>query len=172
LVPLLLSGALLLAGGKPTPAAGSSREYQIKAALVFNFIKFVEWPPQRLPPNSSTIQVVVAGKDAYEAVAETINGKEVKGKTISVSQYSGPQDLSRCHLLFISASGMRQFDGSPARTAGVLTVGETSAFAKRMGIIGFKEQSNRLRFEINQQAAEQSGLTISSQLFKVASDVL
>lgn len=170
-LPALLCCALLASLGRPARAA-DVREYQLKAAMVFNFIKFVDWPAQRLPASSTTIQVVVAGRDAYEVVAQTIGGKEAKGRTIAVSQYTGPQDLARCHLLFISANGMRQFESGVGRTAGVLTVGETSSFARRVGIIGLKEQRNKLRFEINQQAAEQSGLTISSHLLKVAAEVL
>jgi len=172
MLPALLCGTLLMCAGSPAPVHADAREYQLKAAIIFNFIKFVDWPAQRLPASSTTIQVVVAGKDAYDVVAQTIGGKEVKGKTIVVSQYSGPQDLARCHLLFVSAAAMRQFESGVGRQSGVLTVGETASFARRVGIIGLKEQSNKLRFEINQQAAEQSGLTISSQLLKVATDVL
>jgi hypothetical protein len=153
---------------RPVTAAGS-REYELKSAYVLNFIKFVDWPAQRLSPNSTTITVCVAGREAYRAATETIHGKSVKGKTISVIQYSGAQDLSRAHVLFVTADPGQiasLLDGT--RAAGVLTVGESSGFTKDGGIIGFRNVDNKIRFDINARAAEGSGLTISSQLLKLA----
>jgi hypothetical protein len=168
LLPLL---ALLVTVrcGAPVGAA-ETQAYEYKALYLTHFIKFVDWPASRLNPTSPTIQVCVAGKDAYRAIFDTINGQQAKGKTITVSQYSGPTDLARCQLLFVSAAERPRLASvlESARASGVLTVGETPGFAREAGIIGFRVESNKLRFDINPQAADRSGLTVSAQLLKLA----
>jgi len=168
LLGVLLAGVL----GAFSPARGRAegREYEFKAAYVYNFIKFVDWPAQRLPASSSTINVCVVGKEAYRAALETINGKSVKGKTITVTSYNGPQDVSRCHILFVGDSETTHLSSllEGVRPAGVLTVGDSSSFAKEGGVIRFRNENNKIRFDINPRAAEESGLTISSQLLKLA----
>jgi hypothetical protein len=171
-VRLFAFALALLAAAHPGTQAGAAdtQEYEYKALYLTHFIKFVEWPAQRLSPSSPSIQVCVAGKDAYRAMFDTINGQQAKGKTIVVIQYSGPQDLSRSQLLFVAASERARLAPvlENARAAGVLTVGETPGFARETGIIGFRVESNKLRFDINPQAAEKSGLTLSAQLLKLA----
>jgi len=168
LLGVLAAGALGAASPARTGAEG--REYEFKAAYVYNFIKFVDWPAQRLPASSTTINVCVVGKEAYRAAFDTINGKPVKGKTIIVSQYSGPQDVSRCHVFFVGDSETTRLSSllEGSRTAGVLTVGDSSSFAREGGIIRFRNENNKIRFDINTHAAEESGLSISSQLLKLA----
>ena len=164
LLPVLLLSLASWCGAAETEA------YEYKALYITHFIKFVEWPASRLSPTSPNIQVCVAGKDAYRVIFDTINGQQAKGKTITVSQYSSPADLARCQLLFVSAAERSRLASvlENARASGILTVGENPGFAREAGIIGFRVESNKLRFDINQQAAEKSGLTLSAQLLKLA----
>lgn len=170
---VLLLGVLLagiLGALAPVRGHAEGREYEFKSAYVYNFIKFVDWPAQRLPASSSTINVCVVGKEAYRAALDTINGKLVKGKTIAVTPYNGPQDISRCHILFVGDAETTHLSAllEGARPAGVLTVGDSSSFVKEGGVIRFRNENNKIRFDINPRAAEESGLTISSQLLKLA----
>lgn len=171
LLSAMFAGILAFAasGAHAEPGSGP-REYRLKAAFIFNFIKFVEWQAQDLPSTTPNLRVCVAGREAYAAALETINGKSAKGKTVIVTQFSGPQDLAGCQVLFISAAERQRSKGAldAARNSGILTVGEMDDFARNGGVINFTEESNRVRFEINPQAAERAHLTISSQLLKLA----
>lgn len=149
-------------------ADSGSREYKLKAAFIFNFIRFVDWPEQDLPASNGSIRVCVAGKDAYTAALDTINQKSVKGKTIVVSPFNG--SLSGCQVLYVSAPERSRLRPvlEAARSAHVLTVGETEDFARSGGVMNFIAEGNRIRFEVNPQAADRAHLTISSQLLKLA----
>jgi hypothetical protein len=167
-----LGFAALGLGGAP-PAAALSREYEIKAAFLFNFIKFVEWPPEALPPSSSTITVGVLGRNPFGNALNVLNGKTVKGKTVAVRQVPSVAAASDVHLLFISASEgdrMRQILGG-LRNANVLTVADVSGFIERGGVINLITRNERVRFEINAAAAERAGLALSSQLLRLAAKV-
>lgn len=169
----VLAVAVVAAGvlttGKPGALAqtGSPHEYALKAAVLYHFAEFVEWPAQA---ERDTITVCVAGKTAYDAARETIGGKSIRGKTLVVRQFTGPQDLRNCHILFISAAekGRMRPILDTVRNTSVLTVGETGGFTESGGIINFKAEGNHLRFDINPDAATRVGLRISSQLLKLA----
>jgi hypothetical protein len=165
-----LLAAAIAAVLAPPASHAENREYQLKSAFLFNFIKFVDWPAQALPESNPNIRVCVAGRAALAAVQETINGKPVKGKTVVVAPFNGPQDLGNCQVLFISAGeqGRAKSILDAARNASVLTVGESEGFTHSGGIINFTSESNKIRFEINPEAAERSRLSVSSQLLKLA----
>jgi hypothetical protein len=164
-------GVLLLAGGLATPPAparaeSTPREYEIKAAFIYNFVKFVDWPS--LP--GSTITVGVLGSNPFGNALSTINGKSVKGKTLVVKQVGSMQEAGACQVLFISPSEAGRLHSvlETLRTASVLTVGESRGFAREGGIINFTLQDDKIRFEINPTAAERARLSISSQLLRLA----
>ena len=146
-------------------------EYQLKAAFLYNFVKYVEWPPQALPANSPTIIIGVYGKDPFGPALNTISGKIVDGKRLVIKPCSDPQDLRSVHLLFISPSEKRRLKQilSILGNASILTVSEIDGFSRSGGIINlFTTESNRVRFEINPDSAERARLRISSQLLRVA----
>lgn len=171
----VLWGALLAAGvaaGSPLGVqAQSSHEYEIKAAFLYNFVKFVEWPSEALPETSNIITVCVLGDDLPVEALESIRGKTVRGRNLAVRRIRPIKDIaSSCHVLFISSSEesrlpqvMQDIHGSS-----VLTVGEMERFISSGGIINFVIEKNKVRFEINPISAERARLKLSSQLLNLA----
>ena len=143
----------------------SSREYDIKAAYLFNFIKYVDWPNY-----GDTITIGILGQNPFGPAAATLNGKVVKGRRLVVRELASAPDGQKCQVVFVSASERSRLPEILAnlRSARVLTVGETQGFANDGGIINFVEENNKVRFEINPDSAHRTGLTISSELLKLA----
>jgi hypothetical protein len=165
---LLLSLAVTSALFVPSTLCAQSaaqREYEIKAAYLYNFIKYVDWPSY-----SDTITIGVLGANPFGNALIPLNGKVVKGRRLTIRQVDSLRDAQKCQIIFVSSSERSRlkeiFDNlTPAR---VLTVGEMQGFANGGGIINFIEENNKVRFEINTEAARQAGLNISSELLKLA----
>lgn len=172
---LWLTLSLLLGAAAGLARASEiSKESQIKAAFVYNFLKFVEWPADKLTNNDSALTIGVLGKgpitsELQKAVKDRrINGRELVVKTVETAEAA-----RGLHLLFVTASEDNRLDSLLAQTAdaSVLTVGESEQFAKRGGIITFVLEGDKLRFEINIDAAEAANLKISAQFQKLAKTV-
>jgi hypothetical protein len=165
--------ALLLAG-LPMPASAAPPqtrvdEYQIKAAFLYNFAKFVQFPPSDDRPGPLVIGVL--GDDPFGRILdEAIKGKTVQGREIGVRRLSDAGDLRRCHMVFVSESETRHLPDIVGRAqhAGVLTVGESAHFLREGGIVRFYVEANRVKFQINADAAERAGLKINSLLLSLA----
>jgi hypothetical protein len=147
-------------------------EYQVKAAYLVNFGRFVEWPASAAAAaKSETFNICVLGQDPFgtdldAAVAnETIGGAHMLAKRISQ-----PQDAVDCRIVFVSASEAGKWKEILAalRTLSILTVSDMPQFAQRGGVIQFLLDGNRVRFDINLRATEGVGLKLSSQLLKLA----
>lgn len=146
-------------------AQGTS-EYEVKAAFLFNFAKFVEWPD----PASGPIRLCIVGDDPFgNNLEETVRGKTINGRPIAIRRIKAGENPQGCQIAFISASER------PPRSlldllqgASTLTVGEAPNFAKQGGIINFVLEDNKVHFEINVDAAEQARLRISSKLLSLA----
>ena len=151
----------------------ASREYRIKAAFLFNFIKFIEWPAEAFPDPSSPITLAVLGEDPFGAALDSIDGKTLKGRRLVVKRYARVRDLNFPHVLFISSSENMHLPQivEILNNSTVLTVGEEGQFTHLGGIINFVIRKNKIRFEINMDAAERAGLTISSKLLRLATVV-
>jgi hypothetical protein len=171
----LLLLAFFLASPAALQAQEVSREFQLKAAFLYNFTKFVEWPARSFSGPTSPIIIAVLGRNVFGAelekavVGRTVNGRNVVVKSIQTS------DAARgAHLVFISTveDGRLEEVKEICRGSGVLVVGETESFARRGGSITFKLEGDKLRFEINTAAAAQGGLKVSAQLQKLAASVL
>jgi hypothetical protein len=150
-------------------------EYQVKAAFVYNFAKFVEWPPAAFKSAQDPIVICVLGSNSFKsALEEVIKGKAVEGRTFVVRPVSKSQLPCPCHILFVKASERKAFRAmvGDLKGAGVLTVGETPGFDTDAAIINFKVENGRIRFEINAKAAEQEKLHISSKLLSLAQIVM
>lgn len=151
-------------------AQSSPTEYQVKAAYLYNFAKFVEWPPQVMSSGSS-FNICVLGRDPFDSTFQaTIAGESIKGKNVLVKRIPRAQDGSGCQILFISSSEearLKDILGVLDKTS-VLTVSDMPQFTQRGGMIQFVTEANRVRFEVNLTSAERTGLTLSSQLLKVA----
>ncbi|MFQ5864231.1 MAG: YfiR family protein [bacterium] len=146
-------------------------EYQIKAAFLFNFAKFVDWPDEVFADTTEPIIIGIIGRDPFGInLEQTINGKTVKGRKLVIKRFKRIRDLEFCHILYISTSQKKNMAKiiDKIRDLSVLTIGETRSFAYNGGIISFFNVDNKVRFEINKKAADQAGLRISSRLLKLA----
>jgi len=149
--------------------AQEADESKVKAAFVYNFTKFIQWPNSTLPPGETKMSLCVLGNDHLGDALESLTGKIVSGRQLSVKRIKGPDDAGRCQILYICGS-----ESNNARNIlkgmkeGILTIGEMNQFASFGGIINFSVTENRVSFEINTDAAERAGLKISSQLLKLA----
>ena len=146
-------------------------EYQVKAAFLYNFAKFVEWPALTFKTDKDPLRICVLGQNPFgNALVETVGGKTVVGRPFSVSDISDVSQGANCQILFIGSSERKSLRAifAELRTMGVLTVGETEEFATQGGIVNFRLEDGRVRLEINIEAAGQAKLRISSKVLNLA----
>jgi hypothetical protein len=158
--------------GTATESSLKATEYELKAAFLFNFARFAEWPQPSTRDDALVLGVL--GEDPFGPVLdETIRGKTVGGRSLTARRISRLADCSGCDLVFV-ASSERARVSQVLRTIsgpGVLTVGETEQFAERGGVIELAVESGRIRLIINTDAAARSGVRISAKLLSMASIV-
>jgi hypothetical protein len=146
-------------------------EYQLKAAFLFNFAKFVEWPPQAFPETNSPIVIGVLGTNVFGSDLErTIRNKTVNNHPFQFKEFTSATEAIHCHILFVSPSEkdrLRQIVEA-LHNASVLTVSETDQFLTAGGMINFTIENNKIRFQINDEHAKKAGLKISSKLLSLA----
>ena len=150
------------------------KESQIKAAFIYNFTKFVEWPAARFSEPDSPIMIGVFGKSPVALqLPEAIKDRKVNGRGIVFKPIERIADAKSVHLLFVSAAADDQVIEvlNSMKGSSVLTIGESEAFAKAGGMINFVREGDKVRFEINADSAEQADLKISAQLQKLAKSV-
>ena len=145
-------------------------EYKVKAAYLYNFAKFVEWPAEVLADPSLPLSICIFGNDPFGDALDTIKDKIVKGRKLVIRQYSGIEDLKECHIIFISPSEKKNLAGilEKIKDLHMLTVSDMEGFADRGGMIALNKAENKIRIEINLDAAQHSGLKMSSKLLKIA----
>jgi len=154
--------------------ASESSEYLIKAGFIYNFAKFVEWPANAFAQPDSPIVIGVLGTDPFgNTIDRIVEDKKVGTRGFVVRRYKWSKelkDVKDCKILFISASERAHMDEIVESVKGlpILTVGETPGFAERGGVIRFTLEGNRVRFEVNVEAAHQAELNISSRLLTLA----
>lgn len=152
-------------------AAGPmASEYDVKAALLFKFGKFIEWPAGAFASPSAPLEVCVVAADGLaDALTRTVQGRTISERPVNVRRPAAA-DLRSCHIVFIGAVQptvlARTFE--QLRGAPVLLVGETARFAETGGIVNFVIAANKVRFEVNPEAAERRGLRVSSKLLSLA----
>ncbi len=165
---LVLAFALCGLGAEtPRPA---SREYDVKAAFIYNFATFVDWPSAAFPRSDSPFVIGVIGADPFgTALEEMVLGEQVKGRPIVVRHIDRGDRAAACHILFISASeSARLGEILPyVQDRPVLTVGDAPGFIEAGGSIGFVT-TNRVSFRINPVSLRASNLTMSSKLLRLA----
>lgn len=146
-------------------------EYPAKLAFLYNFAKFIEWPPGSYRSPGAPLVICIAGRDPFsQSVEDQLRTRTVSGHPIEIRALPATDALSVCRMVFIPITAKDRADNilRGLRGSSTLTVGETEGFATRGGIINLTIEGNRLRFEINQLAAERAGLKISSRLFSLA----
>ena len=154
--------------------AQSATEYQVKAAYLFNFAKFVDWPADSFPTADSPLLICVLGQDPFgHDFEQLISDKTVNGHRIEVAHPEGVVQARACQIVFLGLNEKQvQATLQGLRGANILTVGDAAGFAKMGGVIGFVLDDHRVRFEINQKAAEQAHLKLSARLLTVAKAVV
>jgi hypothetical protein len=165
-----LGFAMLLLGRTraQSPTAG---EYQVKAAFLFNFAKFVEWPSSNLPDPSAPLRICILGRDPFgEELRNITKGKTVSGRKLQIDQVVDLRQARTCQILFIASSEKAQLKETleALQGANALTVSDTNGFLEQGGMINFVLENDRVQFGVNRKAAEQAGLKISSKLLSVA----
>jgi hypothetical protein len=170
---MILGAAAALAAGAPLAKAQSEppSEYEVKAAFLFHFAKFVEWPPDAFANPQSPIVLGILGDDPFGALlTEMIVGKTVNGRGLQVHYFRRGENFRDCHILFISSSEKKSLPLILGNLGGlsVLTVSEMEGFAASGGMIHLFLEQNKVRFEVNPETAMRSRLKISSKLLALA----
>src|SRR5947207_4456179 len=169
-------------------------EYETKAGYLLNFVEFIEWPSESFPDATSPIILGIIGEDPFGARLDKLQDTIVNGRKLKIKRFKGAlefrgeetpgrrqdnlalkrarkiAELRSCHMLFVSSSesNFLPLILKPLRGASVLTVSESETFAREGGMINFLDGSDRVRIEINLDAAEQARLKISSKLLSLA----
>jgi hypothetical protein len=173
---LLMSVAALTQIGWGTGRAAAEEpqstplELQVKAAILFNFAKFIEWPESSAASEMPMNFCVLGSEDFYDTLTQMVRGKSINGRPPVARLIHGIPEIRNCQLLFIGASDKKRLPEliSAAEASGVVTVGDLDEFARHGGMIRLIKEANKVRFRINVDAVNRSGLKISSKLLQLA----
>jgi hypothetical protein len=167
---MALTAALFAAPGRSAPvcATDEASAAAVKAAFLFNFAKFAEWPTLRI--GAPIIVCIIGDEEIAAALAGTVRGQNISGHPVDVSRPADTASRRACQLLFIADVAMRRSaDGlDDVRTMPVLTVSDRKGFSDAGGIIELFVENERMRFAINTDAADRAGLRLSSRLLRLA----
>jgi hypothetical protein len=164
-------GWLALASPAAPATENAPTEYQIKAAFLFNFAKFVQWPSAAFAERNSPLLIGVLGDDPFHGdLAGTIHNKSVDEHPLILKEVPSLVEATNCHILFICASEKKRLPQvlQALQRASVLTVSEMEGFTENGGMINFVLEGTKIHFQINQEAAARAGLKISSKLMSLA----
>lgn len=148
--------------------ADKASEYNLKAAFIYNFTKYIEWKAGAV--DNDFIIGVIGASPISAPLDEIVKTEMVNGKKITVRHFTSPSDISFCHILFISRNTNAALDDILAKTTGkgMLIVSEQDGYAKEGAAINFVVIDRKLKFQANVNAINKAGLTASSQLLKLA----
>jgi hypothetical protein len=167
---LLAVGMVVCTHARAENAARGPSEYQVKAAFLYNFVKFVDWPATPAG-QEGPIEICVLGKDPFGGALErVVKGKTVNARQLVIRRIGEIAAARSCQVLFVSLSeaGRVSEIATAVRGRNVLTVSDVDRFCERGGIINFLMEGQRVRFRINTKTAAAAGLTISSKLLQLA----
>jgi hypothetical protein len=174
-VKALLAALLLAALPRVSPAQeAASLEYGVKAAFLYNFTKFVEWPSSAFEERGP-LRLCVLGKDPFgKSLQSVVEGEQVQGRPITLVRIDSLDNPGSCHILFLSRTETERLPAVLAAMQGapVLTVGEAPGLLEKGAGVNFVLEKGKVRFEINQAAVEGTGLKMSSKLLRLASRVM
>ena len=156
----------------------ASSEYLIKAGFIYNFASLVQWPPASFSQADSPIVIGILGEDHFGTTLDRVlQGKKINGRPFAIKRFKSTSqlvkamgELKECQILYVSSSEMPEVNQAIQLVKGlpILTIGETPGFAQSGGIINLVVENNRVRFEVNVDAAKQVDLNISSRLLALA----
>ena len=173
-VVIMFCVSLSIAASEPYP------EHEIKAAFLFNFMKFTEWPEYRMQDSNEPMSVYVVGDYPECKTFKDIRKKSINGRPIEVRIFKSyekiedPNILKLCHVLFICKSEKKNVNAiiNTVKDSGVLTVGMFKGFLEADGMINFVRHEQKIRFEVNLKATRDSGLKLRSKLLKLAKRII
>lgn len=167
IVCLLFAGSSAFGQQKPS-------EYQVEAAYLYNFGRFVEWPAKVTTAKADSFTICVLGEDPFgRALDVTLAGEMIGNQKVAARRISSPGDSVDCRILFISSSEANRLNKiiDALDNRAILTVSDIPQFSRHRGMIQLVLEDNRIRFEVNLNATQHAGLTLSSELLKLATAV-
>jgi hypothetical protein len=167
----LAAAALICAAGAGPVRAGAPSEHQVKAAFLYNFANFVQWPEDALGPAGAPLRVCVVGADPFGgALDEAFRGQVVHQRQVQIARGPTLAAVGRCHIVFLSRSEQGRWPDllKALRGTATLTVADGAPLVRQGGMVSFVLEDKRVRFEINRGAAEHARLRISSKLLALA----
>ncbi|MBN2019463.1 MAG: YfiR family protein [Sedimentisphaerales bacterium] len=173
----------------PDTSSAKYKEYEVKAAFIYNFLKFVDWPEEKMSGDSNEIIIGIIGEDPFGSAADIFKGKTVEDRKVVVKRFEtlehikkmAEQDrneqlglIRKCHLLFVCPSEQKLASEITklVEKDAVLTVGDNDRFIESGGMINLFIEDNRIRFDINLLASKKAGLEMRSQLVRLARKVI
>jgi hypothetical protein len=151
--------------------AEEAREYEVKAALLYKFTQYIEWPAEAFERKDSPLLVAVIGKDPFGRILdETLRDKKCGEHPFAIKRFASAKEIDAAHVLFVPGAEAVVLAEILKALGGrsTLIVGESEGFASKGGIVNFYLEKSKTRFEINPDAAKRCKLKISSDLLKVA----
>jgi hypothetical protein len=166
----LLAIALMLPASLSSQSRQPSEEYRLKAAFVYRFPQFVEWPAPALDGQESVTICVLRPNPFGSLLGELITGETLNGRSLAIQEIDRASGIHGCHVVFVPGEqpGAAKAVLDAAGDHPILTIGESSRFLDDGGVINLQVINRRVRFEINATAAERAGLRLSSQLLRLA----
>jgi len=164
----------LMSPGAAQDSPEALPEYILKAGFLYNFAKYVDWPPGAFEKDDSPIIIGISGKDPFgSGLEKTFQNKTVKNRAFTIVRFAEPEDIRRCHMLFIARSEKSRLPQILTQAAQwhALTVGEEESFARSGGVTNILIENEKPKLEVNPEAAEKAGLTINAKLLKAATIV-
>lgn len=164
--------------GCARPASAQSAtptEYTVKAAFLYHFGQFVDWPAQAFRSADAPLTYCILGDDPFQGAIElALSGKRIGSHPTQIRHLTEVREAGVCQVLFVNAAGEKPIAEAldTLKGAPVLTVGESAHFAQEGGMIGFLLEDNKIGFEINLDAAEHAKLKISARLLALAKKVI
>lgn len=174
IIAVMVSLSLAVSVRAQSADPDGSSEYLIKAGFIYNFAQLVQWPDAAFPQSDSPIVIGIVGNDPFGATIDSVvQGKKLNGRNLIVKRFKWVKDgkeIRECNILFVSSSERDRLDEiiQTVKWLPILTIGETPGFATRGGIINLTLEGNRVRFEVDIEAAKQANLNISSRLLALA----
>lgn len=175
---LVVSGLLLW--GWCAPMAGpavavesayvASVEYEVKAAFIHNFTRFIEWSPEAFEGKNSPFRIGILGTGPIDEPLMNLTGKKVDRRSLEVSRVQNLQEVSQYQIIFVNPSEKNRTRSilKTLQDTSILTIGDMNGFAEQCGVINFYLQNGKVRFEINNKASRRQSLHISSRLLRLA----
>lgn len=165
----LLAAFTLLPGNKAVSSSALTED-QVKAAYIYNFAKFVQWPESAFAGPDAPLKICIADSDSLFEAMESMKDKTIQGRPLKISTYSSNSSAPECHILFIGQQGRKDAWNKRERKIipNVLTIADFKSFTSQGGIIEFIPENTKIRFAVNLNSANRAGLKLSSNLLKLA----